>query len=279
MFPSGLGATVTVFDKRLILMIVHVSVCLTANSGCRDSTGGGGARDAMPDADPHCHTDCFGGYACYGDEVHIFAYAPKPCDIPDEYPDMPCSYGPHYFCERNCGPGPDHRYAYCLDDAYLGVFADDRDSLLRLLCEEGAPKHFADRCFSDDDCRPVAEGEAPRLYCNLNVYACVPTTRPATPLGFGGDCGITTADLAYPQHPIEDSLYYRGTCELCHLRYDPLEGCVRQACTMPCHYDEDCPEGTVCLCVVRGGEYRERFCAGATARTTVAGRTAWLTCP
>jgi hypothetical protein len=110
----------------------------------------------------------------------------------------------------------------------------------------------------------------------MNFFRCAPSTRPATPLEFGQDCGLVQHSQSPATH---DRLVPGIACELCHTRFDPDENCLRQACTMRCHYDEDCPDGTVCLCMVQYGMYVGRFCARALDRFTLDGRTAWLNCP
>ena len=53
----------------------------------------------------------------------------------------------------------------------------------------------------------------------------------------------------------------------------------RQARTTRCQFDEDCPEGTVCLCPYARDDIPGQFCAAATDRETAEGRSAGLVCP
>jgi len=60
--------------------------------------------------------------------------------------------------------------------------------------------------------------------------------------------------------------------------WDLQAACVRQQCTMPCKFDEDCPSGHVCLCANSSEDRLLQFCARAKDRTTIKGRTAGLSC-
>jgi hypothetical protein len=85
-----------------------------------------------------------------------------------------------------------------------------------------------------------------------------------------------------PWGSTHDVLAEGATCDLCHVDWDPSNGCWRQACTMACTFDEDCPEGAVCLCPPAGTydvAYPGSFCARVAGRETAADRTAWLSCP
>ena len=76
-----------------------------------------------------------------------------------------------------------------------------------------------------------------------------------------------------------DTVVAGNSCEWCHAIYDTEQGCVRQACTMRCKLDEDCPEGSVCVCVDATGGYGlpSQFCVQAETRNWEA-RQEWLTC-
>ncbi|MBI5487409.1 MAG: hypothetical protein HY905_08755 [Deltaproteobacteria bacterium] len=242
----------------------------------------GAADDGATPCDPGCHWDCFGGTTCTADGVYVLAYAPRDCcHFGDPWPgDGPlCSSGgPHHICDSPSCRVPDERYGECLQRLGRGSLEpDDLAEALRLHCPEGGPKSPGDPCTTDADCRPVAEGAAPRLRCDTGLSACVADVRPPPPAGFGASCGATRGDVLSSE---VDVLVTTPTCPLCHAIVDWRTGCVLQACTADCRFDEDCPDGTVCLCTLASGYYSARgYCAGATDRDTVEGRIAWLTCP
>ncbi len=255
--------------------------------GCGGGGAGGGdeagdevgpeAGDGEAGCDPGCHWDCFGGTTCFAGDVYILGGGPRSCcHYGDPWPGtgpMCTQDSPQYVCPTPACSTPDERYYECL--SRVQYFSGVPTELLRLWCAEGAPHGPGDPCAVDQDCRPVADGAAPRLRCDSATSQCVSEARPLAPAGFGGSCGLTAADVPRAS---SDQAVPGVTCALCQVVADAAAGCLRQACTVPCHLDEDCPDGTVCLCALSGGLFSQ-YCAGATDRTTTAGRTAWLSCP
>ncbi len=228
--------------------------------------------DATPDAGcvPGCHWDCFGGSTCVNGTAWVNGYAPRSCcTFSDPWP------GPGPVCSLQpvgCPDGvchlPDPRYAACL--RLLGTPSEPCPAgsceQIRLYCSDG-PAQAGDPCTDDRDCRPAAEG-APRLRCG-GEGTCVEEARPEAPEGYGANCGLAAGDVFGP----DERVVRAPACPLCQVL--PTEGCLRQACTIECTYDEDCPSGSVCLCSSFGGAAIS-YCAEATDRTTPEGRAAGL---
>jgi len=291
-------------------LLLRAGLLLTsslADLGCSD--GGGAAAspsdagtDATPDTpsperdapthdgcDEYCHWDCFGGVQCTAGKVWLLGNGPAPCcryGDPWPYGGIVCSTGEPIACEGGSCIVPDARYTDCLN-AY-GRKADTCSvsegtvgtacELPRLYCPQGAPKHPGDACASDADCRPAAEGVS-RLNCDVGGTAtCVEEPRPDAPASYGTSCGF--ANDAFDPYTGATEKVVGGPnggddCALCQVAWN-AGGCLRQGCTMTCVFDEDCPEGSVCLCDDAGG----RYCAAATDRTTPEGRSAGLApCP
>jgi hypothetical protein len=272
----------------------HLDAHTDARDGARDgdasSSGGpeagmGGPEAGMsgPEAGPGgceqgCHIDCFGSSVCWNGGVYVLPWAPRPCCHPTDYGPLPqaCFVAPWMHCASgHCDGTPDPRYAACLP--LLGTPIDPtfdtsaRAALLPLYCAEGAPKHAGDSCTTDANCRPAASDVAGALHCDTAAGTCVEQARPPAPPHYGESCGLTSV--------ASNTEVVTGTsCGLCHVAADADAGCVRQACTMPCHFDEDCPDGSVCLCATRNTTSVLQFCARVTDRTSAAGRTAWLSC-
>lgn len=262
----------------LVFVAIVWSGCSSKAAGQGDA-GGVDVFDSFDACVPGCHFDCFGGIRCYDGDVWLLAHATVPCcqhDDPWPYSLPECGERATYTCAEGCGYFADPRYAYCME--FTGEWPLDpmADSLLSLHCIEGAPKDLQHPCEDDADCRPAMDS-VDRLRCDQTLSACVAETRPATPMGFGENCGLVSDNL-WPQ---DEDLSTAPNCDLCHYRYLEGDSCVSQACTVACEYDEDCPAGTACLCRVPYGEQAVRFCAPVAdlqARTTPEGRTAWLTC-
>jgi hypothetical protein len=126
-----------------------------------------------------------------------------------------------------------------------------------------------DACQDDLDCRPAAEGVA-RLRCEQDK--CVDDARPAPPAEYGQSCGLPDDYLGtfVGEGAIETTA---ASCSTCQIQRSEDGACLRQACSVRCTYDEDCPAGSICLCSELGvGSY----CAAATDRTTPEGRAAGL---
>jgi hypothetical protein len=237
--------------------------------------------DAPPDAAspdacvPGCHWDCFGGSQCASGFAWVNGFAPRPC----------CSYGdpwpgPGPVCSAfgvACAGGacatPDPRYAACT--ALIGTRAEpcsggDCEHLL-LHCPEGGAKDVGSPCSDDRDCRPAAEGVA-RLRCDTGASRCALDTRPPAPASYGESCGLTADQVAI--FGTEGVTEVSDVCDLCHVHKADGE-CLRQACTVACTFDEDCPAGSICLCGSFGSPV-SGYCAAATDRVTPAGRAAGL---
>ena len=237
---------------------------------------------------PGCHWDCFGGAACKAGKVYQIAYGAHPCctfSDPWPYPGPVCSAGsPVHGCSASSCAQVDKRYASCMFGYNFNKYVYSGGKvghLLRLHCPGVAAGRAAgDPCSSSQDCRPVKAGGPARLVCDGATSKCIAQGRPAAPAGYGASCGLAAATYPYKLSKT-DQVLKGATCSHCHAVWDPAQGCVRQACTTPCQYDEDCPKGSVCLCPP--GQWGQglpyQFCAEATGRSTVSGRTAGLKCP
>jgi hypothetical protein len=111
-----------------------------------------------------------------------------------------------------------------------------------------------------------------RLRCDLTLVqpACVEDLRPDAPVDYGASCGLGPDELSF----LRGEAVVTGTsCPLCQvIRTDD---CLRQACTIACSFDEDCPARSICLCGDPGSPVTG-YCAAATDRETDAGRAAGL---
>jgi len=234
---------------------------------------------------PGCHWDCFGGVACGAGKVYSLGYGPAPCcryGDPWPYGGPVCSAGsPVYLCtSKKCAAKVDPRYARCLNLAgNTGKRTWMPKHLLPLMCAEAAARKVGHPCTSDGDCRPVAQGVAPRLVCHKGV--CIQAGRSdCAPITFAQHCGVEVDDLrmigGLPDP--SDQVLAGKTCKYCHAAWDSKAGCVRQRCTMPCKFDEDCPTGYACLCATSILDALPQFCARVTDRVDTPGRTAWLGC-
>ena len=234
--------------------------------------------------DPGCHIDCLsttGGAICAGDHVWQEAHGyrlVKCCGDPWPGPGPACTDDtPAYSCTKGCNTAPvDPRYASCFPIGPPGAVSSE---LYALFCNEGAPKSVGAPCTGDADCRPSATSA--RLACDGTSHTCVASTRPAAPSGYGGSCGLDASSVSVGA----EQLVTGATCALCVVDYPSGAPCVRQACTTSCVFDDDCPDGSVCVCANAGttsadaGTLGYRYCAAISDRTTPAGRTAWLACP
>jgi hypothetical protein len=259
--------------RRWVLVLALCACSSNRPDDTADDTPG----DDGSECDPGCHWDCFGGAYCLGDTAWVNGSGARECcQYGDPWPDPgpACSIAGH-----ECGGAciePDPRYAACTQ--LLGTTADcsgaDCEHLL-LFCPEGAAKVVGASCASDADCRPAADGIA-RLRCDVGGTAtCVVDGRPAPGAEYGMDCGFTDAD--FPGFEGERVVEF-GACPLCQVARS-AGGCLRQGCTQTCTFDEDCPDGSICLCGTFGSPVIG-YCAAATDRETADGRAAGLAaCP
>ncbi len=233
--------------------------------------------DDESECDPNCHWDCFGGVSCQEGGLHLMGFGPRPCcrySDPWPGPGPVCSVQKLFECDGDCAAAWDPRYEEC----FAGVRNSEAglrglDHLFPTFCESGL-KLAGDPCEEDEDCRPSADET--RLACDLDSLTCVEEPRPEAPSSYGGDCGLGPE---YAVDDVWDTVVAGNSCEWCHAIYDTEQGCVRQACTMRCKLDEDCPEGSVCVCVDATGGYGlpSQFCVQAETRNWEA-RQEWLTC-
>ena len=261
--------------------------------GPRDIRAGDLARDSAPDAcRPGCHWDCFGGHLCQGGAIYVGIYAPVDCCTENDPWPMAGPVCTDGVIATSCpkgggcktGGGLDARYRACIQETRMGLVSGaTSEELLRLLCEGFEPKLAGASCVSNADCRPADASVLGALSCDVATTKCVEVARPAAPADYQGDCGL--AELTALTDAVESVLPVAGssTAALCHAIKDASGSCVRQARTYACSFDEDCPSGSVCLCgSFTAGPDSGRgvtFCAAATDRTSVAGRTAGLVCP
>ena len=257
---------------------VFLTGCDQPGAGKDGGTDAEGSSDAE-DCSPSCHWDCFGGSQCVAGTAWANGFAPRQCchhDDPWPGPGPVCAaYGRP--CQGGACVTPDRRYAACLElistPAAHCMGADCRHLLL--YCPEGAAKPPGALCGGDADCRPAAEG-VPRLRCDtVMTGTCVEDERPAPPADYGAGCGLTVGDV--PSLDGETAVE-RGTCSLCQVMRVG-DGCLRQGCTVPCSFNEDCPADSICLCGGWGSPVIG-YCAAATDRETSEGRAAGLpSCP
>jgi len=235
--------------------------------------------DAPTDAGdcvPNCHWDCFGGVSCSQGKVWKVGYGAVPCcnyDDPWPFDGPECSAGELFSCPgEECQTSPtDTRYEGCFEYS----FTENND--LNLLshffpafCEEGF-KNTGTTCENDDDCRPSAD--ANKLRCNFNTNLCEIMDRPNPTVGYGGNCGLSEDTI------VNKEIIKGETCEWCHVYESTDPACLKQACTMTCKFDEDCPEGSVCLCLGSlDSQQPFQFCVQTVERTEEA-RREWLNCP
>ncbi len=285
-----------------VLLLLAASACGSPpawDAGVRDvgaDVGDIGVRDGADRdhaCDPGGHFDCIAGAFCIGGGVWETLSGVRNVCHPDDYVRWPwiCTSSPlppppadlssphsapAYACASSeCGLAgsliADERYQGCIADLVSSRSATPAraEPLLRLFCTEGLPHRVGAPCATDDDCRPAAEGIS-RLTCDRTSRACATAARPPRPAGFGEQCGATYGASGV------GSVIATPSCAVCQvtIRVTAVGNCVAQACTMPCDYDEDCPDSAVCLC--DGGM---RYCALVRDRRTWAGRTEWLRCP
>lgn len=251
---------------------------------------------ALPPPDvcmPGCHWDCFfSGRGCSGGKVWSYGRGAVPCCKPSDPwtkgPGPACSMGNAlYTCKDSRCQKLDARYEHCINPKKGYPMAMPADSkyhphLFALFCPADAPLAKAgDACKTDAACRPMHASVKGRLTCDKAAGKCKEVARPAAPANLGKTCGLKddgtlknrTADYGYTDP---------NTGVVCHWRWDSKNSCLAQGVTTTCRYDEDCPKGMVCVCVVGNnqplvaGAYQ--VCAAATSRDTVAGRTAGLKC-
>lgn len=289
--PEGVRSSVFPACTLGLVVVMEIAAsCGTGDgssacdSGCdwgeEDDGAAGLTEDGSSACDPGCHWDCFGGITCEAGDIWLLGYGARPC----------CSYA-----EPWPGPGPtcglyrigtceggtcsmDPRYSQC---RYVGgsMWLETFEHLTPLFCPENWPRVAGDHCETHADCRPVAEGTVPRLRCDADSSTCVAEPRPEAPAGFGESCGLAPEDHSWLQRDGVETLVSGVMCDVCHAVWNEADGCWRQACTLSCQFDEDCPEGTLCLCPDLLHEIHGQFCAAATDRDSSAGRSAGLACP
>ena len=179
-----------------------------------------------------------------------------------------CSTGAVYECAGSCST-PDSRYSACFSPATTNGWSDLAafSHLYPIFCEDEM-RRVGDPCSSDGDCRPSLDGV--RLVCGEDD-SCSGAPRPSAPDLYGQQCGLDSEQV--PQNS-NDSVTEGVLCDWCHVVREPGEECVRQACTIACQLDEDCPEGSVCLCFE--DQFPTQFCVQTDDRSTP---TNWLMCP
>lgn len=185
----------------------------------------------------------------------------------------------HYHCLSPCRKFTEvhERYQHCLGVSQTyGDYPLDFGHMLELPCGQIHPLKPGASCALDEDCRPAAPGIT-RLPCDWESHTCVVIKKKAPPTYLGKGCGLDVASLGFK--PSADYAAKGKTCELCHVLWDAKKQCLRQGCTVACTYDEDCPQGMVCLCAAAVGSQMKQICAAATDREDVQGRSAGLECP
>ena len=268
--------------------LLHLAAACSTNASMRDTNGGRDVGDLeqrgsdsqqttdstfrQDTCEPGCHWDCFyEGYQCEDGKVwHLFR-APVPCCQDSDFEGLTrpicASPGDPMLCSDGCS-APDPRYAACLGPNRATAF----EAHQRLLCKEVAPRNVGDPCSEDEDCRPAMESIEGKLVCDDETRQCVEQPRAIAPDHYGDVCD--ELPVGYAGENVTPVAAPSG-CTHCYWYKSYELSCVRQAKTITCTFDEDCPNGSVCLCVP-GTEYS--VCGDASDRTTVEGRTAWMEC-
>ncbi len=218
--------------------------------GCSGGGHSGAKKDAGQDGgcDPDCHVDCFGGVFCEAGELWVNAFGAKPCCSWDDSDfSLDCRFDEITSCDNGCleNVSENPRYMHVMQECFEGIREPNVHELAHLypyFCEASL-KLAGMTCYHDEHCRPSADEN--RLVCDLVVSKCVIAFRPVAPIGFGEHCGLENDRPG----SYEDIVVSGVTCEWCHVLYDGKNECLRQACTIPCKLDEDCPEGSHCLCL------------------------------
>jgi hypothetical protein len=294
--------------RRVILIFACIASALgsVGGAGCKDggaSPDSGpsdgrvdrpiwdlGPYDAGTDAvdgrkcDPNCHWDCFdNGTVCSKGKVYYYGSGAEWCctySDPWPYNGPECTDG---MVQHSCLVGcrkftdVDKRYQHCLAPSQkYGHYPKDFAHLLKLHCSHIEPVKPGTTCALDEDCRPAAPG-VERLACDWETQTCVAIEKKAAPSYLGQDCGLS-ASSGTSKYTVDVAATGKS-CTLCHVVWDAKQQCLLQGCTVACKYDDDCPQGMVCLCARSAtGSTMRQICAAATDRLTVQGRTAGLKC-
>ena len=131
-----------------------------------------------------------------------------------------------YECERGCRT----------DGA--GTFGGPA----QFACEEWRNKNVGDPCGTRRDCLPTRFGTY--LACDSTTHECVETDPPIVP-DYLTQCGVNDSDVKFPY------AQYWGfvpsdTCDSSLCLVAAELGCIRQGCTIPCEFPQDCPAGSNC---------------------------------
>jgi hypothetical protein len=251
--------------------LIGCCAVLAAGLACNDDAGtspkgdgavtspkGDGAVSTRPEAgpadleadgcDPGCHWDCLAppGPYCQDGKVYLRYRSPVWCckwGDPWSGPLPQCTTG---HAHVTCPSGDTCRKAESIDTRYgcMATFeADDAAQWatveqLRLWCSSVGPRSVGDTCTTDADCRPAAPSVAGALTCDSSTKTCVEQPRP-TPTDYLASCGLTQK---------KEGLTGLVGGGLCMGRWDDTAGCLKQARTYRCSFDEDCPAGSSCKC-------------------------------
>lgn len=142
------------------------------------------ATSAPPDVcDPLAHVDCFFSVTCNGGTVLRTHHAPYPCC---DTATCAAAYARNVcLAERVTCPsmGCNARRLACNELNLAREYQRTAGALdLTLFCEEGG-RRVGDRCGSDEQCVPQAEGMPGRLRCDRDAGVCAPSPRPTVPRG------------------------------------------------------------------------------------------------
>ena len=112
----------------------------------------------------------------------------------------------------------------------------------RFACEEWRNKNVGDPCTTRRDCLPATFGTY--LACDPETQACAQTDPPAVP-DYLTQCGVTNHDVKFPFYPLA-GFVPSDACDgnLCVIATE--QDCIRQGCTIPCEFPQDCPRGATC---------------------------------
>ena len=234
------------------------------------------AFEADVGCSPTCHHDCLGVSAfCVAGEVWAGGHKPVPCcHFGEPWPltGPVCGFTLLRTCASDCASAIDPRYSACIGVGLDTGAGATRPHITSMMCAEGVPRVVGAPCKVAADCRPAAADLA--LRCDSSTGRCVSTPRPPPPPGYGASCEPSTIDL--PLMGTERLALVSSCSGRCYAALDAT--CLHAQCTDFCQLDEDCPDGSICVCLGSGyHSVRPQVCLPKSDRT-LAGRVASVPC-
>lgn len=229
--------------------------------------------DLSDPCDPNCHWDCFGGQPlCENGVVWSTHFGPIPCcryDDPWPMPGPICGSEKLLQCKSSCIKIFDARYKNCHYDRII-LPSDPLAEIARLKCQDTANREVGSSCQSDAECRPAKDTVSGRLICDLTTKMCKEVPRPTLD-GYGGSCGTFTPPNTRSVITLDDG-------SICVVEKDFENNCWKQAKTLSCVFDEDCPVGSICLCDTNL-QHDYKICGPENTDGSRKLDPNWLTCP